>query len=109
MSSVQRRQANGLENYEFIGLDVSQATLQVSRRPQEGQSAKQGYSIIANEVECITSLLKSVTNGYYIFEATGVYSRKLEYQLSELNLPFSKVSGLAVKNFSRCLGSLKKK
>ena len=41
MASVQRRQANELEKYEFIGLDVSQATLHVSRRPPEGQSAKQ--------------------------------------------------------------------
>ena len=108
MASVQRRQANELEKYEFIGLDVSQATLHVSRRPPEGQSAKQAYSIISNDTQSIVSLLKSVKKGYYVFEATGVYSRKLEYQLSQLNLPFSKVSGLAVKNFSRCLGSLKK-
>ena len=108
MAALQRRQAKGLEIEEIIGIDVSKDTLHISRRPLAGQSAKEGYSIIANTEEAIVSLVNSIGQGYYVFEATGVYSRRLEYHLSELKQPFSKVSGLAVKNFSRCLGSLKK-
>jgi transposase len=108
MAVLQRRQASGLESYEFIGIDVSKDTLHVSRRPCAGSSAKQAYSIIANDEASISRLLSEVSNGYYIFEATGVYSRRLEYQLSVQHQPFSKVSGLAIKNFSRSLGSLKK-
>ena len=108
MATVQRRQANGLEIQEIIGIDVSKDTLHISRCPLAEQTAKQAYTIIANTVEAITTLINSAHQGYYVFEATGVYSRRLEYQLSQLNQPFSKVSGLAVKNFSRCLGSLKK-
>lgn len=108
MATVQRRQAKGLEIYEIIGIDVSKDKLDVSRRPLSGQTDKQAHTIIANTTASIAALIKSVPHGYYVFEATGVYSRRLEYQLSELKQPFSKVSGLTIKNFSRCLGTMKK-
>jgi transposase len=111
MAVLQRRQATALAGYEFIGIDVSKDTLHVSRRPLASESAKQAYSIIPNTAASIAELMSEVSktsNGYYIFEATGVYSRRLEYHLSQHHAPFSKVSGLAVKNFSRSIGSLKK-
>jgi transposase len=108
MATLQRRQASELAKYEFIGIDVSKDSLHVSRRPIDGSTAKQHCCIIANDSSAIQALIQSVSDGYYVFEATGVYSRRLEYNLSALNQPFSKVSGLSVKNFSRSMGSLKK-
>jgi transposase len=92
----------------FIGIDVSMSELHISRRPSEGESAKQGYGIIPNSVSSITELVTMYPEAHYVFEATGVYSRRLEYTLSELQKPFSKVNGLKVKGFITSIGALKK-
>lgn len=92
----------------YIGIDVSMDVLHVSRRPPQGKPIKEGYDIIPNTVDSIESLLMQHPLAHYVFEATGVYSRRLEYMLSQQGLAFSKVNGLWIKYHSHSLGLIKK-
>lgn len=92
----------------YIGIDVSMDVLHVSRRPPTGQPIKEGYGIIPNTVDSIKSLLIEHPQAHYVFEATGVYSRRLEYTLSEQGLTFSKVNGLWIKYHNHSQGLSKK-
>ncbi len=107
----QHGRSNGIEFINpmaFIGIDVSKDCLHISRRPQLGQSAKQCCEVIPNDVSSIRQFLTLNSTAQYVFEATGVYSRRLEYTLSQQNLPFSKVNGLRAKSFTIACGGLKK-
>lgn len=93
---------------DYIGIDVSMGELHTSIRPPIGQADKQLYEIIPNTIDSIKAFTEKNPQAHYVFEATGVYSRRLEFTLSELNIPFSKVNGLKIKGFSTAIGSLKK-
>ena len=112
MSSLKIKQRENSTNpsslTHYIGIDVSMETLHTSIRPSLGQTDKQMYEIIPNVVDAIKSFSDKYPQAHYVFEATGVYSRRLEFTLSELKIPFSKVNGLKVKGFSTAIGSLKK-
>jgi transposase len=108
MSSLKIKQTNTSSLTQYIGIDVSMGELHTSIRPTQGQTDKQGYEIIPNCVEAIISFTDKHPQAHYVFEATGVYSRRLEFTLSALSIPFSKVNGLKVKGFSTAIGSLKK-
>jgi transposase len=92
----------------YIGIDVSMEVLHVSHRPPQGKPVKEGYDIIPNTEDSIESLLSQHPSAHYIFEATGVYSRRLEYILSQRGLTFSKVNGLWIKYHSHSIGLSKK-
>jgi transposase len=92
----------------FTGIDVSKDELHVSLRPLDGISPKLACSIIPNNVQAIQAFLTSAPKAHYVFEATGIYSRRLEFTLSSLNIPFSKVNGLKAKSFALAMGGLKK-
>jgi transposase len=92
----------------FTGIDVSKDDLHVSLRPLDGISPKLACSTIPNTVQAIQAFLIKAPQAHYVFEATGVYSRRLEFSLSSLNIPFSKVNGLKAKSFALAMGGLKK-
>ena len=108
MSTLKIKQHNSGIYPPYIGLDVSMDVLHTSRRPSDGQTDKQFYRIIPNSAASIRAFVSEQQGAHYVFEATGVYSRRLEYTLSELCVPFSKVNGLQVKGFIHSIGGLKK-
>lgn len=108
MATLKIKQQNSDIFPNFIGIDVSMDVLHTSRHPTDGKTDKQFYAIIPNSVEAIKTFVSEQSDAYYVFEATGVYSRRLECTLSELHVPFSKVNGLQVKGFIHSIGGLKK-
>jgi transposase len=111
MSTLKIKQHNSGIYPPYIGFDVSMDVLHTSRRPSEGHTDKQFYSEIPNNAASIRTFVseqEEQKGAHYVFEATGVYSRRLEYTLSELGVPFSKVNGLQVKGFVHSIGGLKK-
>lgn len=89
----------------IIGIDVSCLSLQVAQK----EGARETGTAIPNTVEAIEKWACSLGAGAHcIFEATGVYSRKLEYTLSKAGVLFSKVNPAKIKGFIRASGSLAK-
>jgi transposase len=108
MTTLPNQQAVSTFLTNYIGIDVSMDKLHISRRPPQGKPNKEGYEIIPNTVASIKSLVEQYPQAYYVFEATGVYSRRLEYTLSEQGQLFTKVNGLWIKHHSKSTGSSKK-
>lgn len=98
-------------NTEFIGVDVSKSDLHISYNIFRGEMMLQNYEKIANSCASIDAFLGQLTdfsNVHFVFEATGVYSNRLELMLSKKGISFSKVNGLRMKHFSNSLGKLQK-
>jgi transposase len=96
---------------QFIGIDVSKSELHISHTIFQHGKGMQNYVKIANSTACIEAFLDQLTdveNVQIIFEATGVYSNRLELVLSKKGIKFSKVNGLRMKNFANSLGKLQK-
>ena len=94
-----------MTHFAFIGIDVSMRTLQISQKADN----KEEDSVLSNRVESIEEWIGSLcANTQCVFEATGVYSRKLEYLLSTHGIPFSKVNPAKIKGFTHASGSLAK-
>lgn len=89
----------------FIGIDVSCQTLQISQKTDN----KEKDAVLPNTYESIGQWIQNLApNTQCLFEATGVYSRKLEYLLSVSGIPFSKINPAKIKGFTRASGSLAK-
>lgn len=89
----------------IIGIDVSCASLQIARK----NGAKEMDTTIPNTQDCITKWVEGLDpNTHCVFEATGVYSRKLEFALSMAGVAFSKINPAKIKGFVRASGSIAK-
>jgi transposase len=108
MTTVPLMQPSATSTIDYIGIDVGKDDLHISRRPQNGESVKQCCEIIPNDVASIEAFLRTKGQSHYVFEATGIYSRRLEYTLSTFAYSFSKVNGLKAKSFTIATGGLKK-
>lgn len=89
----------------FIGIDVSCRTLQISQKIDHQEKD----SVLPNTIESIGEWIKTLSpNTQCLFEATGVYSRKLEYLFSVSGIAFSKINPAKIKGFIHASGSLAK-
>jgi transposase len=94
-----------MSNIEFIGVDVSAETLNIAQKNNMAFTD----SAIANEMAAIESWLDTLGDQtQVVFEATGVYSHKLEFALSVRERPFSKVNPTKIKGFAHACGQLSK-
>jgi transposase len=89
----------------YIGIDVSAKTLEISRLV----SGEPKRETIKNDGESIQSWIATFEPATFcVFEATGVYSRNLEYWLSFNKVAFSKVTPTKIKGFMKANGVLQK-
>lgn len=89
----------------YIGIDVSAKNLHISSL----HLGKQTYLNIKNEVASIKTWISTLdSNSFCVFEATGVYSRNLEYLFSMGAIGFSKVTPTKIKGFMKATGKLQK-
>lgn len=89
----------------FIGIDVSCLSLQVAQK----DGSKEKDTTMPNTREAIEKWAGSLSSDTHcLFEATGVYSRKLEFALSAAGVAFSKINPAKIKGFVRASGSLAK-
>lgn len=89
----------------YIGIDVGSKRLDLSFL-QNGYPAS---TLLPNNVSAISAWASQLgATDHCVFEATGVYSRNLEYVLSERNLAFSKVNPSKIKGFMSASGKLQK-
>lgn len=89
----------------FIGVDVSCQFLQISQKNGEQQID----TVLPNTYQSIEQWLQTLApDTHCVFEATGVYSRKLEYLLSNHGMAFSKINPAKIKGFIHAAGSLAK-
>lgn len=66
-------------------------------------------TVLPNTYQSIEQWLQTLAPGAHcVFEATGVYSRKLEYLLSDHGVAFSKINPAKIKGFIHAAGSLAK-
>lgn len=100
---------------QFCGIDVSSKSLDyivLSQTDNTNLNAKairskpEAFVQIPNTLESIVSEFGSdeFDNTLFVFEATGSYSSKLLYQLSELNRPVSVVSPYQSKSYMAAKG-----
>jgi Transposase len=89
----------------YIGIDVGSRQLDLSFL----QNGRPSSAILPNNVSAIHGWASQLdATDHCVFEATGAYSRKLEYVLSESNLAFSKVNPSKIKGFMSASGKLQK-
>lgn len=94
-----------MTSYAFIGIDVSCRTLQISQKIDHQEKD----SVLPNRSESIEQWIKTLApNTQCLFEATGVYSRKLEYLFSVSGIAFAKINPAKIKGFIHASGSLAK-
>lgn len=88
-----------MKKTEFIGIDVSKATLDVtlyfSMQHKKFKNDQVGITQMINWVNSCT--LSKYDQNVFCFEHTGIYSTNLCRILNENNLSYFQVSGLAVK------------
>lgn len=100
--------SNFMSNPTFLGLDISCAELQISQKITD-KTAKEVDRVVPNTCESIEQWIGTLpADAHCLFEATGVYSRKLEYLLSVHGIAFSKVNPLRIKGYIKAGGSLAK-
>lgn len=89
----------------YIGIDVGSKKLDLSML-KNGQAVS---TVVENTLPSISAWVSQLgAIDHCIFEATGVYSRNLEYLLSEKSLAFSKVNPSKIKGFMSASGKLQK-
>lgn len=93
----------------YIGVDVSKEDLFISNPHPDGlsdlSSAKKYVQRLSNDYLTIEAWLATQSPEIVVvFETTGVYSRKLEYCLSNKSISFIKLNGLCIKRFSESMG-----
>ena len=96
---------------QFIGIDVSKSDLHVAHTIFQNGKMMQNYEKIGNSavsVDTFFSQFRDLENVHVVFEATGVYSNRLELFLSQKGIKYSKVNGLRMKCFSTSFGKLQK-
>ena len=94
--------------YETIGIDISKLTMDVSIH------SNKAYLKVENSIKGFKKMIKWVykTSSFtkeeilFIFEHTGMYSYQLSVYLTQQEIPFAMVSGLAIK---RSLGIVRGK
>lgn len=94
-----------MSHFTFIGVDISCQNLQISQKMAD----KEQDLVLPNTCKDIEAWLQALPDQTHcLFEATGVYSRKLEYLLSVRGIAFSKVNPAKIKGFIHAGGSLAK-
>lgn len=94
-----------MEKINYLGIDVSNLTLDICK--EEGD--KEVWQTIPNIGPSILEWIGTLPqNAHCVFEATGVYSHKLEYILGENQIRFSKVNPARIKGFVHANGWLNK-
>lgn len=94
-----------MQNIDYIGIDVSCLTLDINKLDQDVD----GHKVLSNSTEPISDWITGLPpNAHCVFEATGIYSHRLEYLLSEKQIPFTKVNPIRVKGYKMAQGSLNK-
>lgn len=94
-----------MQNIHYIGIDVSHLTLDINKLANEVEECK----VLPNTTNAISEWITSLpANAHCVFEATGIYSHRLEYLLSEKHLPFTKVNPIKIKGYKMAGGSLNK-
>lgn len=94
-----------MEKMDYIGIDVSHLTLDICR---SNGSPMEVFKIpnTNNSIEGWIDTLPS--NAHCVFEATGIYSHKLEYLLGQKGLGCTKLNPIKIKGFMIATGSLHK-
>lgn len=94
-----------MEQSTFIGIDVACQTLQIAYN-----SGLRDVDVnIANTPEAIANFVSGLPpSSHFVFEPTGVYSRKLEFILSQKGMAFSKVNPVKIKGFIHASGGVNK-
>lgn len=94
-----------MEKKEYIGIDVSHLTLDIYRLAGSAME----LSKLSNRADSIQPWIDNLpANAHCVFEATGVYSHKLEYLLGQKGLAYTKVNPNKIKGFMMASGSLHK-
>jgi transposase len=94
-----------MQKNDYIGIDVSHLTLDIYR----SEESKKGLSKIANKADSIVSWIDTLdSNAHCVFEATGIYSHKLEYLLGQKGVGYTKVNPNKIKGFMMATGGLHK-
>jgi transposase len=95
----------GMENQVFIGIDVSNAKLDVAQRP-----AAENFSVANNQrgIATLIKRLKKLCVSRIVLEASGGYEIAAASELAEAGLPAAVVNPRQVQNFARATGRLAK-
>jgi transposase len=94
-----------MEKTDYIGIDVSHLTLDICR----SDGSKKELSKIPNTVASIKEWIDTLpSNAHCVFEATGIYSHKLEYWLGQKGMGCTKLNPNKIKGFMMASGSLHK-
>lgn len=94
-----------MEKRDYIGIDISHLTLDIYRSAGSGME----LSRLPNRVDSIQPWIDALpSNAHCVFEATGIYSHKLEYLLGQKGLGYTKVNPNKIKGFMMASGSLHK-
>lgn len=94
-----------MQKVDYIGIDVSHLMLDVCIH--DGQ--KERLIKLPNTLDSIDQWLSGLSsNAHGVFEATGIYSHKLEYLLGKRGLGCTKLNPNKVKGFAMASGSLSK-
>lgn len=94
-----------MKKVDYIGIDVSHLTLDICLP----QGSEKNLIKIPNTVDSINNWVQTLSdNTHCVFEATGIYSHKLEYLLGQKGLGCTKVNPNKIKGFMMACGSLHK-
>ena len=94
-----------MQKRDYIGIDISHLTLDVYRL----DGSKPGQSKLPNTVDSIRPWIDVLpSSAHCVFEATGIYSHKIEYLLGQKGLGYTKVNPNKIKGFMMATGSLHK-
>ena len=94
-----------MENQVFIGIDVSNAKLDVAQRP-----AAENFSVANNQrgIATLIKRLKKLCVSRIVLEASGGYEIAAASELAEAGLPAAVVNPRQVRDFARATGRLAK-
>lgn len=94
-----------MKKVDYIGIDVSHLSLDICLP----QGSEKKMFKIPNTIDSIQDWVQTLSdNTHCVFEATGIYSHKLEYLLGQKGLGCTKVNPNKIKGFMMACGSLHK-
>lgn len=94
-----------MQKIDYIGVDVSHLKLDINSHNGQKECLKELPNTVSQIKEWVGGLPE---NAHVVFEATGIYSHKLEYLLSERGLGCTKLNPNKVKGFALASGCLSK-
>lgn len=88
-----------LSTTNYFGIDVSKDTLVVAQLLASGEYKVQDYDNTEPDIEKLLSFLQSLENSFVTLEATGNYSMKVTFALSEAQIPVAMLNPKQSKGF----------